>query len=861
MTANSERKPRARKSKKEAEEPQNGVEIPDSDAGESLAAPQVDELTSDPEGSEFLELPVLPLRGTVVFPLTVVPLAAAQARSLRLIDHVMSADRTVALVMQKDAELEGAGPDDVYRVGTIATIHQMMRVPDGTVRLAVQGNERMRLLEFTGEEPFLVAKVQRAPETVDESVEVDALTRNTLELFQRLVSLVAHMPDELVTAALNVDDPRHLVYLVATNLRMDAEERQRLLELDSVREKLVALNTFIAKELDVLELGRKIQSDVQEELGKNQREYFLREQLKAIQRELGESSETEAEITELRQKIDDSAMPDEAAKEARRELDRLSKLPPAAAEYGVIKTYLDWLTSLPWNTSTEDEIDVAKARQILDDEHYDLEKIKDRILEYLAVRKLKQDAAAELGETEPTLSREPILCFVGPPGVGKTSLAQSIAHALGRKLTRMSLGGVRDEAEIRGHRRTYVGAMPGRIIQAIRRAGSNDPVFVLDEVDKLGSDWRGDPSSALLEVLDPEQNFNFRDHYLDVPFDLSKVMFIATANLLDSIPAPLRDRMEVLDLNGYTDEEKLAIAHRFLIPKQVKAHGLASEPLEWNDEGLNFIVQNYTREAGVRNLEREIATVSRKIATRKAEGREYSLTVGPEEVREYLGRPRHYYEERSQRTEQPGVAIGVGVSGVGGDIMFIEASRMPGKGALTVTGQLGDVMKESATAAMSFVRSRTTDLGIDPDFFKESDVHLHVPAGAIPKDGPSAGTAMTTALVSLLTGVPVRDDVAMTGEITLRGQVLPVGGIKLKALAARRAGVTTFVLPKRNEADLDDLPAELREEMTFVLAETMDDVLATALPKKYVDSHPGIDDRADVLEPVADVRTEEPALV
>jgi ATP-dependent Lon protease len=629
---------------------------------------------------------------------------------------------------------------------------------------------------------------------------------------------------------------------------MDPEERQRLLELDSVRDKLASLNTFISKELDVLELGKKIQSDVQEELGRNQREFYLREQLKAIQRELGEGTETEAEVTELRQKIEESGMPEEAAKEARRELDRLTKLPPAAAEYGVIKTYLDWLTSLPWTTSTESEIDVAKARQILNDEHYDLEKIKDRILEYLAVRKLKREAAAEAGESEPAQSREPILCFVGPPGVGKTSLAQSIAHALGRELTRMSLGGVRDEAEIRGHRRTYVGAMPGRIIQAIRRAGSNDPVFVLDEVDKLGSDWRGDPSSALLEVLDPEQNNSFRDHYLDVAFDLSQVMFIATANLLDTIPAPLRDRMEILELSGYTDEEKQAIAVRFLIPKQVNAHGLAGEPLEWTDKGLAFLITNYTREAGVRNLEREIATVARKIATRKAEGREFSLTIGPDEVREYLGRPRHYYEERAQRTEQAGVAIGVGVSGVGGDIMFIEASRMPGKGSLTVTGQLGDVMRESATAAMSFVRSRAKDLGIERDFFQESDVHLHVPAGAIPKDGPSAGTAMTTALVSLLTGVPVRDDVAMTGEITLRGQVLPVGGIKMKALAARRAGVETFVLPKRNEADLDDLPQELREEMTFVLAETMDDVLTAAMPQSFTDQRPGIEDSLEFAE-------------
>jgi ATP-dependent Lon protease len=852
MTTKDERKPRTRKSRAKdvaldtnsVAETTAEVTIDDSAAANEMAE-------SHDDGQEILELPVLPLRGTVVFPLTVVPLAAAQARSLRLIDEVMSGDRTVALVMQKEAELEGAGPDDVYDVGTISTIHQMMRVPDGTVRLAVQGNERMRIIEFVQEEPYLVARVQQSPEIFEESVEVDALTRNTLELFQRLVSLVAHMPDELITAALNVDDPRHLVYLVATNLRMDAEERQRLLELDSIRDKLAALNTFIAKELDVLELGKKIQSDVQEELGKNQREFYLREQLKAIQRELGEGTETEAEATELRQKIEDSGMPEEAAKEARRELDRLSKLPPAAAEYGVIKTYLDWLTTLPWNVSTEGEIDVPKARQVLDDEHYDLEKIKDRILEYLAVRKLKREAAVEAGEPEPAQSREPILCFVGPPGVGKTSLAQSIAHALGRELTRMSLGGVRDEAEIRGHRRTYVGAMPGRIIQAIRRAGSNDPVFILDEVDKLGSDWRGDPSSALLEVLDPEQNNTFRDHYLDVAFDLSKVMFIATANLLDSIPPPLRDRMEILELSGYTDEEKQAIAHRFLIPKQVKAHGLANEPLEWTDEGLIFLIRNYTREAGVRNLEREIATVARKIATRKAEGRAFNHVVGPEDVREHLGRPRHFYEERTQRTEQSGVAIGVGVSGVGGDIMFIEASRMPGKGSLTVTGQLGDVMKESATAAMSFVRSRAKDLGIDADFFKESDIHVHVPAGAIPKDGPSAGTAMTTALVSLLTGVPVRDDVAMTGEITLRGQVLPVGGIKMKALAARRSGIDTFVLPKRNEADLDDLPEELREEMTFVLAETLDDVLTAAMPPSFTDRRPGIDDSLEFAEPAA----------
>jgi len=785
------------------------------------------------EREDILTLPIVPLRGTVVFPLTVVPLAAAQARSLRLIDDVMSGDRTVALVMQKNAEQEGAGPDDVYEIGTIATILQMMRVPDGSVRLAVQGSERMRIRRFVGEEPFLRAVVEKAPETQDESVEVEALTRNTLDLFQRLVSLVSHLPDELVTAALNVDDPRHLVYLVATNLRMDPEERQKLLELDSVKAKLESINAFLSKELDVLELGKKLQSEVQEELGKSQREYYLREQMKAIQRELGETSETEAEVSELRTKIEQSGMPEEAAKEAKRELDRLAKLPPAAAEYGVIKTYLDWLTSLPWNKSTEGEIDIPNAREILEEDHYDLEKIKERILEYLAVRKLKMQMAVESGESDPTINREPILCLVGPPGVGKTSLAQSIAKALGREMTRMSLGGVRDEAEIRGHRRTYVGALPGRIIQAIRRAGANDPVFVLDEVDKLGSDWRGDPSSALLEVLDPEQNYSFRDHYLDVAFDLSKVMFIATANVLDTIPAPLRDRMEILNLAGYTDEDKLNIARKYLVPKQVKAHGLGGGAYDWTDDGLLQIIRHYTREAGVRNLEREIGSVCRKIATRVAEGREVSKTVSPDEIREYLGRPRYFYEELMKRTEQPGVAIGVAVSGVGGDIMFVEATRMKGKGSMTVTGQLGDVMKESAQAALSFVRSRAADLGIDPDFYQTSDLHLHVPAGAIPKDGPSAGVAITTAIVSLLTGIPVQGDVAMTGEITLRGQVLPVGGIKEKALAARRAGVKTFILPRRNEVDLDDLPKELREELNFVLADRLDDALAISMPEEF----------------------------
>ncbi len=840
------------------------TESPAVEAPTEDAASDNDAAAPEDAVPEFEELPLLPLRGTVVLPTTLVPLAAAQARSLRLIDDAMAGDRRVALVMQKDPELaEGAGPDDILEIGSIASIHQMMRVPDGSMRLAVQGLDRMRVLEVIQEEPYLIARVRREPEKVEESVEVQALGRNTLDLFQRLVVLVPHLPDELVTAAMNVDDdPRRLVYLVASNLRMEPSERQELLELDAVKDKLKALNAFLTKELDVLELGKKIQSDVQEELSKSQREYFLREQLKAIQKELGEGSESEAEVEELRTKIDDAGMPEEAAKEARRELDRLAKLPPAAAEYGVIKTYLDWLTSLPWSTSTEGEIDIGHTREILDQDHYGLDKIKDRILEYLAVRQLKQKAAQEAGdEAEPFINREPILCFVGPPGVGKTSLAQSIARSLGREMTRMSLGGVRDESEIRGHRRTYVGAMPGRIIQAIRRAGANDPVFVLDDVDKLGNDWRGDPSSALLEVLDPEQNNSFRDHYLDVAFDLSKVMFIATANMLDTIPIALRDRMEIVELSGYTDQDKLEIAKRYLVPKQRKANGLKEDQAPWGDDALRSIIQHYTREAGVRSLEREIGSAFRKVATAIAEGKDGPETIGTDEIREYLGRPRYFYEERAARTSQAGVSIGVGVNAVGGDIMFIEASRMPGKGSLTVTGQLGDVMKESASAALSFVRSRANDLALDPGFYATSDIHLHVPAGAIPKDGPSAGTAMTTALTSLLTGVPVREDVAMTGEITLRGQVLPVGGIKDKALAARRSGVTTFVLPRRNEVDLDDLPQELKDDMTFILADTMDDVLEAAMPEEFTNRRRLHNGNVEPVREMAVPDVREPAVI
>jgi len=790
-------------------------------------------------------VPILPLRNAVLTPMTGLPLEASQPRSLRLIDAVINGDRRVVFVAQKDKELEGAGPKDLYEVGTLGVIQQMLRMPDGNVRLGVQGMERVRIGEYTQEEPYLLAKIERIPEQVVESLEIKAYMQNTVKFFSQLVELVPYLNDDLVTVAVNLDDPRQLLYLVAGTLRMDVAQKQELLEIDDIAAKFRWLNSFISKELEVLELGKKLQEQVQDEVGKSQREYFLREQMKAIQKELGEASDQEAEITMIREKIEASGMPADARKEADRELDRLAKLPPQAAEYGIIKTYLDWMTSLPWNISTEEPIDVAKARKQLNDDHYDLEKIKERILEYLAVRKLKQDRAVE-GEKLP--NRDPILLFVGPPGVGKTSLGQSIATALGRKFTRMALGGMRDEAEIRGHRRTYIGAMPGRILQSIRRAGANDPVFILDEVDKIGADWRGDPSSALLEVLDPEQNSTFRDHYLDVEFDLSKVLFIATANVLDTIPAPLRDRMEIIELAGYSEEDKVHIAKRHLLPKQIEANGLRPDEMALTDPALGTIIAGYTREAGVRNLERELGAVARKVATEVAGGskRGAKKVIGPTQVRRYLGRPRFQREEIRERTKIPGVATGLAVTAVGGDILFFEATRMPGKGTLTVTGQLGDVMKESVQAAMSYVRARAKDLGIDPKVFAESDIHVHVPAGSVPKDGPSAGITLATAITSLLTGVPVRDDLAMTGEITLRGQVLPIGGVKDKVLAARRAGLTTVILPKRNEGDLDDLPKDVRKTMYFVLAEHIDQVLQAALEKPLPDGAL----KADILDTI-----------
>ena len=809
---------------------------PEADPEQEAAAAEADAMEESPDIPEVVA--ILPLKNTVVYPIPILlPLIVGQPRSIKLVDDVMLGNRVLGLVALKDASIEEPGPDDVYRIGTVASITKFAKAPDSTIRVFVQGIERIKIVEFTQTEPYLMARVEAIPDEVEESVETEALMRNAVELFRRMSSLMPYIPEELIMAATSVEDPRQLAYLVASYTRMDMTDAQAILEADSVGAKLQQLNAVLSRELEVLELGKKIQDQAQSEMEKTQREYYLREQLKAIKRELGEEDEQQAEINELQAKIEQAGMSPEAEKEARRELDRLSKMPPAAAEYSVIKTYLDWLISLPWQVATEDDLDIRRVRQVLDEDHYDLEKIKERILEYLAVRKLRQERKRPEGkaEEEPVdlIRRERegvILCFVGPPGTGKTSLGQSIARAMGRKFTRMSLGGMRDEAEIRGHRRTYIGAMPGRVVQAIKRVGSRNPVFMLDEVDKIGMDWRGDPASALLEVLDPEQNREFRDHYLDVAFDLSQVMFITTANLLDPIPPPLRDRMEILMLSGYTEEEKLKIAHGYLIPRQLRENGLRQDEIEFTDEALQRMIRDYTREAGLRNLEREIGSVCRKIATKIAAGDTTArTTITAEMVGELLGKSRYFFEA-AERTMIPGVATGLSWTVTGGDILFVEATRMPGGKGFTVTGQVGDIMKESAQAALSYVRSKAEELGIDDGVFAKSDIHLHVPAGAIPKDGPSAGVTMATALVSLLTSRPVDPKVGMTGEITLRGQVLPIGGVKEKVLAARRAGLDTVIVPKRNEQDLEELPDDVKKEMRFVLVEQVDEVLAAAIP-------------------------------
>ncbi|WP_448592111.1 endopeptidase La [Thermoflexus hugenholtzii] len=780
------------------------------------------------------ELPILPLRGVVVYPLTVVPLAIGQPRSIRLVDDVVLGKKLVGLVASKRPELEEPMPEDCYTVGTLALIQRLLRMPDGTMRILVLGLERIRILEYTATQPYLKARVERHPETMTPGPELEALRRKTAELFARMVELVPGLPDQLGAMAMAVEDPRQLAYAVATYLRMSLQEAQEILELDDVAAKLHRLIAILTREIEVLELGRKIQSEAQAQVEKMQREFFLRQQLEAIRRELGEADEHQMEIEEFRRKIEEAGMPPEARREALRELERMAKLPPASAEYGVIRTYLDWMVSLPWNKTTPDNLDVAHARKVLDEDHYGLQDVKERILEYLAVRKLKQERAAQLEELETRdyirRAREgAILCFVGPPGVGKTSLGQSIARAMGRKFTRIALGGIRDEAEIRGFRRTYVGAMPGRIIQALRRVESRNPVFMLDEVDKIGADWRGDPASALLEVLDPEQNREFRDHYLDVPFDLSQVLFICTANQLDTIPAPLRDRMEIIFIPGYTETEKFHIAMGYLIPRQLRENGLLPGEITFTEAAVRRIIREYTREAGVRNLERAIGRVCRKVATRIAEGATEAAMVDAEDVPRYLGKPMFTEEEITHRVEVPGVAIGLAWTPTGGDVLFIEATRMPGSKGFVLTGSLGEVMRESAQAALSYVRAHAKDYGIPERFFDQSDIHIHVPAGAVPKDGPSAGITIVTALVSLLTDRPVRPDVGMTGEITLRGKVLPVGGIKEKALAAHRVGLRTVILPKRNEKDLEDIPEDVRQALQFVLVETIDEALQVAL--------------------------------
>jgi ATP-dependent Lon protease len=782
------------------------------------------------------ELPILPLRGVVVYPQTAVPLTIGQPRSIRLVDDVMAGEeRLIGLVASKDPELDTPAPEDLYSVGTVAIVHRLFRAPDGTIRLLVQGLARFRLGDFVHLDPYLKAKIELFPEVMEDDLEVEALARNARDQFEHIAEMIPSIPRELVASVVGLEDPLQTIYTIANFQRMDLDDAQDLLELDPVLEKLKKLVTILTREVEMLEIGQRIQNEARSEIDKVQREYFLREQLKAIQRELGEGDEQTVETEEFRQKIEAAKMPEEAEKMARRELERLSRLPTAAAEYGVIRTYLDWLVSLPWSITTKDDLDISKARQVLDQDHYGLEDVKERILEYLAVRKLKDERKDELDADESVdairrVREGVILCFVGPPGVGKTSLGQSIARALGRKFIRISLGGIRDEAEIRGHRRTYIGAMPGRILQAIRRVESRNPVFMLDEVDKLTYDFHGDPASALLEVLDPEQNVEFRDHYLEVGFDLSQVMFITTANLLEPIPAPLRDRMEIIMLSGYTESEKIEIANGYLIPRQLRENGLLPKEVAFTREALQSIIRSYTREAGVRNLEREIGAVNRKVVTRIAEGKKKKVKITPEHVREFLGRPKFFgNEEVAERTSIPGVATGLAYTPTGGDILFIEATGMPGSKGFRLTGSLGDVMQESAQAALSFVRSRTKDFSLETNFFDNTDIHLHVPGGAQPKDGPSAGVTMATALVSLVSKRPVRSDVGMTGEITLRGQVLPVGGIKEKVLAAHRSGLKTVILPKRNEADLEDLPEEVRKGMKFVYVDTVEQVISAAL--------------------------------
>jgi len=768
-------------------------------------------------------LPVLPLRETVTFPETLVPLAVGQERSMALINDVLGGDRMIAMVAGRDPEVEAPGPEQLYDVGVAGVVARMLKVPDGTLRILVQATQRIRVTGFERTDPYLVAQVEELPDiSTSETPELLALVRNVQATFTNIVEQVPYLPEELHVAVANLDDPSALSHLIAGALRLRTEEKQALLEERDVARRLRRLSELLASELEVVALGSKIQSQVQSELDRSQREWFLRQQLRAIQDELGEGDEMQAEANELREQLDALALPEEARKQVDRELARLERLPAAAAEHGVIRNYLEWIASLPWSARTKDNLNLRHARRVLDEDHYDIEQVKDRILEFLAVRKLTAERA-----DLPT--RSSILCLVGPPGVGKTSLGRSIARALGRRFERISVGGVRDEAEIRGHRRTYIGAMPGVIVRALRDAGTKNPLFMIDEIDKLGADFRGDPASAMLEVLDPEQNATFRDHYLDLPFDLSEAMFVTTANTLETIPGPLRDRMETIQLAGYTEAEKLEIARRYLVPRQIERNGLRPSQIAFGDAALKVVISEYTREAGVRGLEREIGSICRKVARRVAESRrpQRRTTISAARARELLGKRRVFSETR-RRTSEPGVATGLAWTPAGGDVLFVEATAMPGAGKLTITGQLGDVMRESAQAALSYVRSHPPD-GIGDDWFARHDIHIHVPAGAIPKDGPSAGVTMATALCSLLSGRAVRSDVAMTGEITLTGQVLPIGGLKEKALAAQRSGIRHVIAPARNAQDADEIPAHLRRDLELHFVSRIDEVLEIAL--------------------------------
>jgi ATP-dependent Lon protease len=784
------------------------------------------------------EIPILPLRNTVAFPYIVMPLAVGIPRSVKLIEESDKFDRMVGLVAMKDGSIEVPDETQVHNVGTAAIIHRIMRSDDGSLTVFIQGLERFKVVEWTQNDPYLMARIELIPDIIEESLVEEALRRNLMDIATRLAELVPQFPDEAVRFIQQLEDTRLLVYLIASNMRIDMQEAQELLVKENLAEKMQFLIRVLTKELEVREIGQQIQEKAKEEIEKNQREYYLRQQMDAIRKELGEGDDAKQEVEEYRKKIEECGMTEEAKEEALRELARLEKMPPQAAEYWVIKTYLDWLTTLPWQVTTEDKLEISNARAVLEEDHYDLEDVKERILEFLAVRKLRQERGLD-EEVESDLQGRKvegmgaILALVGPPGVGKTSLGQSIARSLGRNFTRMSLGGMRDEAEIRGHRRTYIGAMPGRIMQAIKRTGVKNPVFMLDEIDKLGSDWRGDPSSALLEVLDPQQNHAFRDHYLDVDFDLSKVLFICTGNTAATIPPALYDRMEVIEVDGYTEYDKVHIAEQYLVPRQLRVNGLLPEETTFSEDALRAIIRDYTREAGVRQLERGIGKICRKVATMVAEAHEgdetsEAIVIDPDKVREYMGKPRYHFEA-ALRTEKPGVVTGLAVTPAGGEVLFVEAANMPGSdGTLILTGHLGDVMQESARIGLSFVESHLAELDLCEDSCK-GKIHLHVPSGAVPKDGPSAGITMVTALVSLLSGRPVRSDTGMTGEVSLQGQVLPIGGLKHKALAAHRTGLKRVIMPRLNEVDLDELPDKVRDELEFVLVDDVREVLEDVL--------------------------------